>query len=658
MGYSGRIHAVHPHREEVAGVSAVPSVAALPEPPDAAFIGVNRHATVQVTDALRRAGAGGAVAYAAGFREAGREGAALEAGLREAAGGMPLLGPNCYGFINYLDGSLLWPDQHGGTRRDSGVAIITQSSNVAINLTMGRRGLPLAYMVTLGNQAATTLSDLVPVLAADPRVTAVGILVEGLGDIAAFTRAANAARESGTPVVALRAGRSDGGAQLAFSHTASLGGSDRLASARLAALGVREADDLETFVETLKLLHCGGPLKEATVVSLSCSGGEAILMADAGATRSITFPPFSAERHAAVAGTVGDLVTVSNPFDYHTFMWGDAPAMTRTFRAVMEGAQALTALILDLPRADRCDDGLWRPSLEALVEARRRTGGRAALVATLPDGLPEETAEGCLAEDVAPLVGLGAAMAAVRLAAHDAPAAPSPAPLTRRRSRTLAAFALTEPDAKALLARHGIAVPSGERVAAQPAAVWNAARAIGAPVAVKAVVPTLAHKTEAGGVILDVRDEAGARRAAERLATLSPQVLVEAMVEDAVAEVLLGYRYDRVLGGTLILGSGGILAELVGDAALLPLPTTRQEADAALADLRVDGLIRGHRGRPPGDREALLDAVLALATFCEEHVETLEEADINPMMVRPQGRGVVAADALMRMIPAGDIDDG
>ena len=670
MGYDGTIYPVHPRDAAVEGLPAYRDIGSLPEAPDAAFIGVNRQRTVEVVRALAERGAGGAVSYASGFGESGGEGAELQAALAEAAGTMPVVGPNCYGMVNYLDGALLWPDQHGGRRREGGVALVTQSSNIAINLTMNRRALPVAYMVTLGNQAHVGLADVIPALAADRRVSAIGLLIEGFDDIAAFARAVDTARAAGVPVVALRAGRSEAGAGLALSHTASLGGAERLAAARLKALGVAEVNGLGAFMETLKLLDAGGPLAGADIASLSCSGGEAILMADAGRDRAVRFPGFSPARKAAVEATVSELVTVSNPFDYHTFMWGDAPAMTETFSAVMESGFDLTCLVLDLPRADRCDDALWRPSMEALIAAAHRSGARAALVATMAEGLPEADAERCREAGVAPLIGLEDALAAVEAAAWLGESAVEPASEDVQATRVVsaapggdaqaAAQSLTEPDAKERLAAFGVPVPDGRRVPADSdgAAAVAAAEAIGYPVVVKAVAPDMAHKTEAGGVVLGLEAAESVRAAAKRLAALGPELLVERMVADGVCEMLVGYQHDPVHGAFLIVGSGGVLVELLADSVAVPLPAGRAEIAAAVDGLRAARLLDGFRGRPAGDRAALVDAIAAIGAYCAANVDDLAELDVNPLIVRPAGSGVVAADALIRVRGAASDDAG
>ena len=195
MGFAGPVWPVHPSRAEIRGLKCYRSLAALPGVPDAVFIGVNRHATVDIVAQLAAMGAGGAICFAAGWTEAGD--AALQDQLVEAAGMMPILGPNCYGLINYLDGALLWPDQHGGRRVERGVAIVSQSSNIAVNLTMQARALPLAYVACLGNAAAVGLAELGRALLADNRVTALGLYVEGIADAPGLAALAEAARAAG-----------------------------------------------------------------------------------------------------------------------------------------------------------------------------------------------------------------------------------------------------------------------------------------------------------------------------------------------------------------------------------------------------------------------------------------------------------------------------
>ncbi len=286
MGFSGDIWPVHPKKDEVEGVKAYRTVADLPGAPDATFIGVNRNLTIEMVTALRERGAGAAICFASGFRETGHydpEGEALQKALIEAAGSMPILGPNCYGLINYADGALLWPDQHGGQRLAPGArgaAIITQSSNIACNLTMQKRGLPVAFLMTAGNQAQTGLSEMALGLIEDERVSCLGLHIEGFDSAAGFERLAARARELKKPIVAMKVGRSEQARAGAVSHTASLAGSDTASDAFLRRLGIARVHSIPSFLETLKLLHAGGPLIGYTLSSMSCSGGEASVMAD------------------------------------------------------------------------------------------------------------------------------------------------------------------------------------------------------------------------------------------------------------------------------------------------------------------------------------------------------------------------------------------
>ena len=281
MQFDGDIWPVHPKLDEVHGYPCYRRIEDLPSAPDATFIGVNRHLTIDIVKHLAASGAGGVVCFASGFSEAAAEddtGVALQSQLLQAAEGLPVIGPNCYGLINYLDGALLWPDQHGGKRVQSGVAIITQSSNIAINMTMQRRGLSIAYVMTAGNQAKVSLAEMASALLDDERVTAIGLHIEGFGDIAGLQKLADKARRQGVGIVVIKAGKTEQSQSAMVSHTNSLSGSDASASALIERLGFARVNSIPSFLETLKLLHSCGPLQSNAIASMSCSGGEASLI--------------------------------------------------------------------------------------------------------------------------------------------------------------------------------------------------------------------------------------------------------------------------------------------------------------------------------------------------------------------------------------------
>jgi acyl-CoA synthetase (NDP forming) len=655
MGFFGPIWPVHPTREEIGGHRCFRAAEHLPEPPDAAFIGVNRHATVELAATLSEMGAGGAVSYASGFSEVGPDGAALQAALVAAAGDMPVVGPNCYGLLNYLDGIAIWPDVHGGRRVDRGVALVTQSSNIAINLTMARRGLPIGFVLALGNQAMVGLADAIRTLALDPRISAIGLHVEGLTDPEAFAGAVAFARARGKPIVALKAGRSALGRAIAMTHTASLAGSDRASSAYLKRLGVAEVRSIPALMETLKVLHVAGPMQGRGLASLSCSGGEASIMSDAVEGTALAYPPFDAPTEAAIRATVDPLVTVSNPFDYHTFDWGKRDRLTATFGAVLRGPQDMTLLVLDWPSPELGPAPTWDIAAEALVAASRHAMRPAAVLSTLPETMPPAWADRLARDGVVPLVGITEAMIALEAAGNvHAPAAPRPAapvPLVDGEMVTL-----SEAEAKAALARFGVVVPRSAVATSREDALRAAeaiAEAMGAegvpPLVAKALGRHLAHKTESGAVILNIRDEAALAAAYDRLAPLGDAVLVEAMVTDAVAELIVGVARDPVIGLHLVVGAGGVDAELLADTAVLCLPADRIEIEDALAGLKVGRRLAGWRGKPPGDMRAAVEAVLAIAAYAEARADRLVGLDVNPLMVRPHGDGAVAVDALITL---------
>jgi acyl-CoA synthetase (NDP forming) len=622
---------VHPTKSEIGGLKAYPSLADLPEPPDATFIGVNRFATIDVVGELSAMGAGGAICFASGWTEAGEP--ELQQKLIDAAGDMPILGPNCYGVINYLDGALLWPDQHGGIPVEKGVALVSQSSNIVINLGMQQRGLPVAYVACLGNAAVVGLADLAGALLEDPRVTALGLYIEGIDDAPAFAALAEKARAAGKGVVAIKSGKTELSRSAAASHTASLAGGGAASSAFLRQVGVSEVNTPSELIETLKLFHVHGPQIGTRICSLSCSGGEAGLVADLAAPYGIDFPPVPQETHDRLFAVLGEIPTISNPLDYHTFIWGDGPKTTEVFSAMLQAYDA-GIYIIDSPRADRCDPSGYQPAFDAIVAAQKATGKIALPVALIAENFGEARVEAMMKEGVCTLLGLETALAAIKAAQTPAgiPGWRPAKALLPRETRML-----SEADGKVLLAEAGIMVPQS-RTAARLADLTTAG--LTPPFALKGL--GFAHKTEAGAVRLG-------------LTTLQGQAempgatgyLVEEMVAGAVAEILLGLQRDPVYGATLTLGMGGVTAEVLADTVTLVLPATEAQVLDAMRSLRLWPLLDGYRGRPKADMAAVAQIAVALGQRMLAD-QTLEEIEINPILVRPTG--AVAVDALIRKV--------
>ena len=631
MGFDGPVWPIHPKKAEVGCLPAFATLSELPAAPDATFIGVNRHATVDVVSELSAMDAGGAICFASGWTEAGE--AALQDRLVAAAGPMPVLGPNCYGVINYLDGALLWPDQHGGRRVDRGVALLSQSSNIVINLTMQARGLPVAYVACLGNAAQIGLAELAGALLADDRVTAIGMYVEGIDDAPGFAALAEAARGAGKGIVCIKAGKTEASRSAAASHTAALAGGGAASSAYLRQAGVAEVSTLPELIETLKIFHVHGPQVGTRLCSLSCSGGEAGLVSDLAQPFGIVFPPPSEAQRHRLGEILGPIVAIANPLDYHTFIWGDGPRTTDVFTTMLAGYDA-GIYIIDPPRPDRCDPSSFQPALDAIVAAQAATGKPAFPVASLPENFDEDRAIALMARGVAPLMGLETALGALKAAQTGAgrpgwrPAATLPPRETRM---------LDEGEGKRLLDAAGVAVPKGVLGATLEELRARAAHLV-PPLALKGL--GFAHKTEAGAVRLGLPSLDGQ---AEMPGATG--YLAEEMVSDAVAEILLGLRRDPVYGITLTLGLGGVTAEVLADTVTLVLPVGEDEILTAMRGLRLWPLLDGYRGRARADMAAVARTAAALGQIMLDRPE-LEEIEINPILVRPSG--AVAVDALIR----------
>lgn len=637
IGFDGPVWPVHPTRDALGGRACLRTLADLPAPPDAAFLGVNRHATVDCVRELAAMGAGGAVCFASGFAEIGDAG--LQDALVAAARDMPVLGPNCYGLIDYLDGVALWPDQHGGRRVARGVAIISQSSNIAINLTMQRRGLPIAHVACLGNAAQTTLAELAATLLADARITALGLYVEGIGDAGALAALGEAARARGKGIVALKGGRTAGGSAAAATHTAALSGGGATSSAFLAQAGIAEVRTPEALLETLKILHAHGPLAGRRCCAVACSGGEAGLVADL-ADGLLDLPAPTPEQRARLGRVLGPHVGLANPLDYQTTIWGDEAATAEVFTAMLDGCDA-GLFVIDPPRADRCDPASFDPALRAIERAARAAGRPAFAVACVPENVDEAGATALMERGIVSLCGLDAGIRAVAAAATPAGLAGwRPWPVGRHPE---AVRVDDEASAKARLRDAGVPVPRFA-VGDAPASVAAAAAHLRPPFALKGLGPP--HKSEAGAVRLHLA----------RLDDQAPMpgvtgYLAEEMVTDGVAELLVGLRRDPCHGASLTLGLGGTAVELLADTVTLILPVTAHEVRAALERLRLWPLLDGYRGRPRADVGAAIDVVLSLQRLfaCED----LLEIEINPLILRAHGcthgtaQGAVAVDAII-----------
>ncbi|SHI58224.1 Acyl-CoA synthetase (NDP forming) [Shimia gijangensis] len=660
-GFKGKMWAVNPKRETLAGLTCYPTLDDLPGVPDAVFLAIPAKAAVPAIKKLADMGAGGIACYAAGFKEAGGEGVAAEEALKGAVGDMALIGPNCYGVINYLGNSALWPFEHGGSSPGYGAAIITQSGMFSSDITMSQRSLPMAYMISAGNQAVMGLEDYLDVLSDDPAVRAIGLHIEGLRDIPHFERAALKALKNNTPVVALKTGTSTIGSALTISHTGSLSGSNELYEALFDRTGVISVSNPSQMLETLKYLCVVDAPKGTRVAGFTCSGGGATMLADHSEKIGLSFPPIAEQTFDILTELLPDIATVSNPLDYTTPIWGQPEITYPVFlEAMKDSGVEMAVLVQDYPAASIDDSKIYyQNDAGAFARAARELGIPAAICATLPENIDPETREFLISEGVAPMQGIHETLNAMQQAAQwnqvrqrilQSPPEPLQAAADAKNL-----VMITEDKGKVWMANAGVAVPAGRCVSANETA--EVAGEIGYPVALKMMSPDLAHKTEAGAVTLGIEGEAALEKAVQDMrasvTAFAPKAvtdwfLVEQMSAPPLAELIVGLRRDPQFGSALTLGSGGILVELIADAQTLLLPCSVQDIKIAITGLKAGHLLNGFRGRQSAD----LDRIAAsLHNLCQEflkHSDSLAEIEVNPMFVYPGG--IVAVDALIHEV--------
>ncbi|MFV3316776.1 acetate--CoA ligase family protein [Pseudomonas sp. NY15374] len=660
-GFQGPMWLVNPQHPSIDGIPCVATVAELPCGPDAVFIATNRELTLACVEQLAALGAGGAICYASGFAESGAEGEALQQRLLQAAGNMALLGPNCYGLLDYLHSAALWPVAHGGKTVEKGVAILTQSGNFAYNLSMSDRSLPVAYMASVGNQAQLGVAELMDVLLDDPRVTAIGLHLEGLKNVPGFARAAHKALERGTPIIALKTGVSQIGAELALSHTSSLSGSDALYDALFKRLGVIRVSGPVSFVETLKAAACGQLPQGGRLIALACSGGDAGLIADYAERNQLSLPKLEQGQVDELAQVLPSYANLVNPLDFTTAIWGDGEALQRMLDSALRSDADAAMLVLDYPAEFTGERKECDLLLALYCQALARHGKIGFVTSAFPELLPASAREHLHAHGIAALQGVEDGLAAWgRIVAYQA---------NRQRLLALGESALVplcpqaltgkarlldEWQSKQALRPFGLPVPDG-RLSTPGSALADSAT-VGFPLVLKAVSAQLPHKTEAGAVALNLRDgralEAALHQMRERIHAHAPQVpfdrvLLEPMAEPALAELIVGIKRENGFALALVIGAGGVLVELLKDSTSLLLPTTDGAIRAALLGLRSAGLLQGFRGRPAADLDALVAAIRAVAGYACENASQLLELDVNPLMVG--ANATTAVDALIRL---------
>lgn len=658
-GFKGPVHPIHPTAREVLGRPAHRSVADVPGPLDLAVIAVPAAAVPQVVADCARKGVRGLVVVTAGFREAGPDGAKAEEALgrfvREH--GLRLVGPNCLGIINADPAVNLHAVFAHAPAAGGPVALMTQSGALGIAL-LDRAyalGLGIGRFVSMGNKLDVSGNDLLLHWESDPGVRVIAMHLESVGNPRNFLRiASRVARRK--PIVVVKGGRSPEGARAAGSHTGALIESDALVEALIAQAGaVRVATVEELFDACLALSLAPLPAGNRVAV-VTNSGGPAILFTDALPSLGLALAKPAAATLDACRARLPSGAAVANPLD---MLAGASPA---TLQACLQdflrdpGVDAAVALMTPLSS----DDLAW---VEAILAAQREARGKPLLAILFgrnpaSPGMQRLVQAGVPAysfpENAAHALAVLAAVAAARRRPEPALPVPAQAPHPLRR-RTGTGWLSAE---ESLLALAGLgAAHPAMQAAADPAGARAAAVALGLPVALKVQAPTLVHKSEAGGVRVNlatpeaVQREAALALARVRAAGHTPKdLLVQRMAAEGL-EFIVGSVRDPKFGPVLTVGLGGIYAEALRDVATRLAPITPDEADAMLASLRCRPLLDGARGQPPRDIKALRDFLVAFGRFLDEHPD-VQEAEVNPLRVLGKGEGLVAVDARIRVAEA------
>lgn len=651
-GFDGEVWGVNPGRDEVHGHPCVASVADLPGAVDAVVVAIPAAAVAGVLAEAVERGCGGAIVLSAGFGEVS-SGEQMERELAAIArdGGLPVCGPNCNGVVSVRSRAPLWGDsvEH---LQEGGVALVSQSGNIAVNALGMRRGIGFHTVVSTGNQAVLSAGDWIEAVAGLDGVRSIALFLEEDGDGARLARALAGCAEREIGVAVLKVGSSEGGARAAGAHTGAVAGDQRVFSALLEEAGAAEARDPQELLELARCLAQAPPRPAAGsggVAVLTCSGGDSGLAADLAEREGVPLPDLAPETRARLTELLPDAATVGNPLDYTALLWDRPEVLERVTEAVGSdpGVDRLL-LLFDEP------DGLsapartgWAGVRGALLAGAERAGAEPLLASTVPDLLPERSALELADRGIAAAAGLREAISCVR-----ALRAPRPSPA--RLEEIAAAAELTsgdgdgawlgEAESKRLLAEAGLPVPRFG-VAADADAATDLAAGFDGPVAVKLSSPGLRHKSEAGALALGLEGGRAVRDACERLLAIpgadGATLLVEEMAEGE-AELIVAARRDGVVPA-LVVGLGGVWAEALDDVAIVPLPASPERVEGALGGLR--GAARLH-----GRGSAALD-VAAAAEFAARLGEVLLEQDLDLLEVNPVllGRaGCVAVDALAR----------
>ena len=652
LGFKGPIWRINPNRKSYKKNKYYKNIKELPGIPDCVYIGVSRDLTVDVIKDFQSIGTGGAVCLASRFSETNsKEGLKKTKQLIKNAKDMPFLGPNCYGFINYLDKVSVWSDQVAGEPAKKGIAFICQSGTIGNTISFNERSLPLGYIISVGNQTCITIEDIIDYTLNDKRITAIGIYAESFTNIDLFFRVLKKAKEKSIPIAIVKVGRSKIASDTIMSHTGSLSGKEDIYDTIFKQMGVTRCNSLSELSETLKMFHTAGVLKNNKISIMGPSGGDMAMIGDLSDELSIEYSDIPKSITNSLKKVNHEGVIISNPFDLQTYNWNDPKSLRKTFDLMFKANFDFIALMLDFPNMKDCDVEEWEAIVDQYILSNKSKKTKTALIASLPETLPKHIRDKCLREGIVPLQGLQEALFAINSSIVVKKAWAKSNSLKKikyKKCNKKIIKTYNEFQSKNILHKYGIKIPNS--ILSNRSDIIKDSKKIGFPVVLKINSKKIIHKTELKGVFTNIDSETEVKKSIKHLSKLGNSFLIEKMIKNKVAEMIIGIKVDDQFGPLIIIGSGGIYTELLKDSVTLLLPLTKQIVLDAINNLKISKLLYGYRGKAKGDINALVKTVLKLGKFVEKNASNLIEADINPLIICNKGKGVIAADALIHYL--------
>lgn len=657
---TSHVYPVNPKKETVFGKKCYPTLADLPEEIDLVILCTSQKTIVDFLKQAKAKGAGAAVVYASGYSEVGTaEGKAFEKELVDAAKtlDMVVMGPNCAGYINFGDDIFSFAFIGDYKGKKGNIGFVSQSGQFCIDM-MKSAEMKYSFAISAGNSAMVQMEDYLNFLIDDSNTKVIALYLEGVKNPHKFEACLQKAMEKKKPVVILKAGRSPKGQATAASHTGSMAGSDKTYDAVFEKFGVIRADDMQDLRSTASLLATLRVLPRKPAFSAMClSGGETAVSADTGFLHGIEYPDFSEATLKKLNDMLPDFATPRNPLDMTAALCYDADAFASGITTVMSDPSIEMGLV-GLTISDKVT-----VSNDIMFEGIRRAFEQIpdkplAVMSFMEAARNKELVERFQNAGIPVLpttkYGFRALQHLQDFILHDT--IKREARLAIPEAHSANTRALSEYESKKLLADNGVPVDLGY-IAKTKAEVKEYAEKIGYPLVMKVESNDILHKSDVGGVMLNIKSLEQAEEAYDKILANAAQhapnakingILMQKMLK-AGTEMIIGLNSDPQFGPMLLVGMGGVFVEVFKDAALYPVPLNHDEALHMLQSLKSFKLLNGYRGNPPADIEALTDMMVKISDFAYRKKDTLKELDMNPLFVYPKGEGVAIADALAVM---------